>query len=355
MLKHRLKGWFRVVFGRTLWHTGAWRLFDAYMPRRLTILAGHCVGPARGLPRDLTISEGRLLPLLQTLGANFDWCTIGEGVKSFDDRLKGRSMVALSFDDGYRDNHEVLLPLLDQTCAKATIFLEGAPLSQNKVSWSHKYFWLIHVAKVAPKQIAEELRGVAGSARGFEMLDAAAESPEQDREYRIKKVLKYQCDADQRNAAIQRIFLGHGGVESELREALYLSKEQILELRRAGVELGGHTEGHEVLSTLLPDQALLQVATGRRSMEALLGSELSTCFAYPFGRHWDFDESTKHAVIAAGYNIAVTTHAGVYQGKEDKLALGRTMLSEDLPIYQVMMEACGANQWLRRFGIDLAQ
>ena len=355
MIKHRLKGWFRTVFGRFVWHTGLWRLFDAYTSRRLLILAGHCVGPAPGLPQDLTISEGRLLEILKALGGNFDWCTIGEGVNNLRGDADGRSMVALSFDDGYKDNFEVLLPILDQTCAKATVFLEGAPISQSKVSWSHKYFWLIHVAKVAPEQIVEELVGVAGSAKGFHLLSGAAAGPKDGREYQIKRVLKYQCDADERNAAMQRIFLGHGGVETELREALYLSPQQILELKRSGVELGGHTEGHEVLATLSPEQAYHQVQTGRNSMLALLGPELSLTFAYPFGRRWDFDESTKHAVIAAGYSVAVSTHPGVYHGTEDVMALGRTMLTEDLPIYQIMMEACGAYQWLRRFGIELAE
>ncbi|MDF1839529.1 MAG: polysaccharide deacetylase family protein [Planctomycetota bacterium] len=355
MIKHRLKGWFRTVFGRCVWHTGLWRLFDALTQRRLLILAGHCVGPAPGLPRNMTLSEGRLLEILQVLGRSFDWCTVGDGVKSIQDREATRSLIALSFDDGYRDNCEVLLPILDQTCAKATVFLEGAPISQNKVSWSHKYFWLIHVAKVSPEQIVEELLGVAESAKGFQLLKAAAAGPKEEREYQVKRTLKYQCLAEERNAAMQRIFLGHGGVEAELRERLYLSPQQILELRRAGVELGGHTEGHEALATLSPEQAYHQVQTGRTSMEGVLGSELSTSFAYPFGRRWDFDESTKHAVIAAGYDLAVTTHPGVYRGQGDTMTLGRTMLTEDLPIYQIMMEACGAYQWLRGFGIELAE
>ncbi len=355
MFKHRLKGLFRTAFGRTVWHTGLWRLFDHFTARRLLILAGHCVGPAPGLPANLTISEARLLEILKVLGRSFDWCTIGKGVGEIQGGAKGRSMVALSFDDGYRDNHDVLLPILDQTCAKATVFLEGAPQSQNKVSWSHKFFWMIHVAQVSPGQIVEELVGVAGSAKGFHLLIAAATGSPQEGEYQVKRVLKYQCDPDERNAAVQRIFLGHGGVESELREALYLAPSQVLELKRAGVELGGHTEGHEALATLSPEQAYHQVQTGRNSLEAILGPDLSPTFAYPFGRRWDFDDATKHAVIAAGYSTAVTTHPGAYTGKQDAMALGRTMLTEDLPMHEIMMEACGAYGWLRGLGIELAE
>ncbi len=354
MLKHRLKGWFRIAFGRVVWHSGLWRVFDRRMPRRLTILAGHCVGRPSGLPSDLAITEVRLGKILRTLGASFDWCTVGEGVASFDGPSLARSMVALSFDDGYRDNLEVLVPILNQTGAKATVFLEGAPLVDGRVSWSHKYFWLIHVAGVAPATIAAELQNNSPEGKGFGLLAQAVGGAPEGREYQLKRVLKYECAATQRDAAVQQVFLGHGGDESALRDHLYLSRQQALDLRAAGVELGGHTQDHEVLATLSPEEAFKQIAEGRNSMEKVLGPELSPCFAYPFGRSWDFDESSKGAVIAAGYSMAVTTHAGVYDGRGDKLAIARLMLSEDLPIYQIMMEASGAYQWLRRFGIDLA-
>jgi peptidoglycan/xylan/chitin deacetylase (PgdA/CDA1 family) len=288
------------------------------------------------------------------LGAHFDWCTIGEGVRSFEQGGGGRSLVALSFDDGYRDNHSVLLPILAQTGARATVFLEGAPLGQGTVSWSHKFFWLLHVTRIAPEQLVQDLQSIAPKAKGFDRLAKAAQGAPAGREYQIKRVLKYHCDASERNRLIHRIFLGHGGVEQELREALYLSREQVLEMHRAGVELGGHTEGHEVLATLSPEEALQQIRAGRETMVELLGSDVSPCFAYPFGRRWDFNAHSQQAVAQAGYSIAVTTHGGAYQGRGDKLTLGRTMLSEDLPYYQVMMEACGAYQWLRKLGIDLA-
>ncbi len=354
MLKHRLKGWFRICFGRLVWHSGLWRLFDRRMPRRLTILAGHCVGQPKGLPANLAISQERLLSIVEALGARFDWSTVGAGVQSFDEPGAARSMVALSFDDGYRDNLEVLVPVLQKTGAKATVFLEGAPLAQDRVSWSHKYFWLIHVAGVAPEQVATELLDISNSTRGFSGLSEAANLGPEEGEYQVKRVLKYECDATERDAAMQRIFLHHGGEEKQLRDSLYLSRQQVLDLQGAGVELGGHTQNHEVLATLSPEEAFAQIAEGRRSMESVLGPELSQCFAYPFGRSWDYEESSKQAVSAAGYSIAVTTHGGVYEGQGDKLSIGRIMLSEDLPIYQIMMEASGAYQWLRRFGIDLA-
>ena len=55
MNKHTLKGWVRTAYSCVVWHSGLWRVFDALMPRRLVILAGHCVGDGRGLPPDMTL------------------------------------------------------------------------------------------------------------------------------------------------------------------------------------------------------------------------------------------------------------------------------------------------------------
>ena len=42
-MKHALKGWLREAWARGLVHLGLWRLVDRLMPRRMLVLAGHCV------------------------------------------------------------------------------------------------------------------------------------------------------------------------------------------------------------------------------------------------------------------------------------------------------------------------
>ena len=61
-MKHKLKLSLRSLWARILFHTGLSRVVSALMPRRLLVLAGHCVENEgnRGLPPDMKISEGRL-------------------------------------------------------------------------------------------------------------------------------------------------------------------------------------------------------------------------------------------------------------------------------------------------------
>ncbi|MEM7519107.1 MAG: hypothetical protein AAF368_19550, partial [Planctomycetota bacterium] len=145
MFKHRLKRGLRALYARVLYHTGLHVLVDKIAPRRLFILYGHCVADRAingDLPADMKVSRDKLTRVLTLLGKRFDLVTIGEGARRLENGT-GRSLVALSMDDGYRDNAEILPAVLAPLDAKATVFLESRPLDERRVNWSHKFFPLV--------------------------------------------------------------------------------------------------------------------------------------------------------------------------------------------------------------------
>lgn len=354
MNKHAIKGWLRRIYSGCIAHTGLWRLVSRLSGRRLVILAGHCVGDAPGLPADMTLSEQRVQAITRALSKGFSWRTIGAGYDELLAGQRGPSMVAWSLDDGYRDNHDVFLPLLEASGARATLFLEGRPLLERRISWSHMLFWLVHQAGQSPAAIALALAERQEEGLPGQALRQAAEAGERV-EYRVKRVLKYDCDATVRDHALQELFLAAGGDEAAWCERLYMSPAMAQRLDAAGVELGGHTYSHEVLATLTEARASEEIETGRDALQQVLPGPRSTSFAYPYGRRWDFRESEVQALRSAGYRLAVTTHSGVVKRDSDPYRLPRIMVDESTPIAHILCEASGAYAWLRRFGIDLAE
>ncbi|MEZ5975854.1 MAG: polysaccharide deacetylase family protein [Planctomycetota bacterium] len=157
--KHRLKQSLRSAYSGAVYHTGLWRVFHRIMRRRMVILAGHCVGPAPGLPRDMTLSPRRLEEIIAALSAGFVWRTVGQGGGPAAAEQPGPSFAALTFDDGYRDNFEVLLPILERTGAQATVFLEGRPQREQRVSWSHQFLrWCTVTGKTPARSRASSPR-----------------------------------------------------------------------------------------------------------------------------------------------------------------------------------------------------
>lgn len=351
-MKHRIKLLLRDLYARLLYFTGLDRLVDRWMPPRLTILAGHCVAePAVNgdLPSDMKISPERLATILSRLGARYELCTVGQGVQRLD-AGPSRSMVALSMDDGYLDNRTTLLPLLERLGCKVTVYLESRPLTERRVNWSHKFFWL--AAAIGTEPLLRAYLGHASDPGTAERLREVL-AGNGDRLYLAKRVLKYDAPAGDRDRTLSRVFEEHGGDERALCDRLYMDWDDVRALERAGMELGGHTVTHPILSRLNAEEARAEIEGGRTALVQELGAAAVRSFAYPFGRRWDYDDVAARAVQESGFTSAVTTHAGTNFAGGDRMRLARWMFDEDTPVHHLAAEACGGFELLRRIGIDL--
>jgi peptidoglycan/xylan/chitin deacetylase (PgdA/CDA1 family) len=356
VIKHRLKLALREAWARALFHTGLHRLVDRLQPRRLTILFGHAVDAPEhnaGLPGEMKIRGERLRELLEALGRRYELCTLSGGVEALrTEPGGGRSLVALTLDDGYRDNRTALLPLLERVGAPVTVFLETRPLDERRVSWSHKYFWCL--GRMDAEALARRYLVLCDDAAAAEGLRRLLEEPDR-LEYRVKRLLKYDADAADRDRVLDAIFTEAGGDERALCEALYLDWDDARALAEAGVELGGHTVRHEVLSRLSPDEARAELEACRNSMAAQLPGWEPRVFAYPFGRRWDYDEGTREALRAGGWSLAVNTHAGTNGPDSPPLDLRRIPIDDHTPLHLLVAEACGGFDLARWFGLDLSE
>lgn len=351
-MKHRLKLFARNAWARLLFHTGLERIVDRCMPRRLTILAGHCVtAPSNDrLPKDMKIQGEKLERMLAWLARRYEVTSVGDGVSKIGSDGR-KSLVALSMDDGYKDNRTHLLPLLARLRVPATVYLEGRPLEERRVNWSHKFFWILD--RLGAKELVKSFSARCEDKSTVVALEAL-QADGRATAYHLKRVLKYDSPPAARNRAIDAIFAALGGDEQELCDELYMTWEDVGELARGGIELGGHTKSHEILSRLDAANAEQEVREGREAIARRLDVE-SRSFAYPFGRRWDYDAKSKEAVRKSGFASAATTHAGTNRKGVDAYELKRLMIDEDAELHLVAAEACGGFDLLRVFGLDLSE
>jgi peptidoglycan/xylan/chitin deacetylase (PgdA/CDA1 family) len=98
----------------------------------------------------------------------------------------------------------------------------------------------------------------------------------------------------------------------------HLSREEILEMARHGIEFGSHTTNHRLLHELKPEEVKYEVSDAKKQIEEMLQRPCKT-LAYPAG----FFNATVETIVAeAGYTCAFST---VYGPKEpiDLYALNR--------------------------------
>ncbi len=357
-IKHSIKKQIRRLYCSVFVGCGLARLPWLRSPA-LLILAGHAIeggSTDEHLPADMKLSPDTLRRLLEGLGPYGQWVTVGEGVRRLDAGLGQEPMIALSMDDGYRDNLSELLPIVEEKKATCTVYLEGRPLAERRANWLHVWFWLERQwgARRAGLAVAEAL-GESGKDLRSELGTGS-----DGLGGRLKRLMKYSLDAVQRDTALEMVFEEAGGNAEHLCRQLYMDANEVQELgAHECIELGGHTYTHEVLSTLTEHEAQEQIELGRSAIGAAVGDALGVgcndSFAYPFGRRWDHDPVHAKAVQAAGYSSAVTTHAGLNRPGTDRMQLRRWMLTEQTSLSELITELRGGFEWLRRIGVDLAE
>jgi peptidoglycan/xylan/chitin deacetylase (PgdA/CDA1 family) len=115
----------------------------------------------------------------------------------------------------------------------------------------------------------------------------------------------------------------------------WMSWENIIELDRAGMEIGGHTRTHPYLTQISHDDKKLdsEIAESKRIIEQRLGHSIVS-FAYPFGLT---NEAVSVAVARAGYQTARTTVSGVWNDPQHRLEFHGTLSSDKLKQFEALL------------------
>lgn len=341
-VKHKTKVALVGAWSRLAWGSGLARVVDRVREPRLTILYGHCVADPElngTLHADMKIEAQHLRRVLGALGQRHDLVSIGEGMERLGAGAASRSMVALSMDDGYRDNLIRLVPLLEELDARATVFLEAGAVVERRLPWLHALGWLDGKlgAAAAGRALAERVPSAA------ESLRAVTDSN------RLKRILKYDADRAERADALASLVDEHGGDPRAIVDSLYLSRDEARELaRHPRVEIGGHTVDHPVLSRLDAQEQRDEIGRGRELLAELLERDgvaagaTGRTFAYPYGRDWDRNDASSAAAREAGYDFAVTTHEGTNVAASDPHTLRRLPIHGGTQLADVGALAAGA-------------
>jgi peptidoglycan/xylan/chitin deacetylase (PgdA/CDA1 family) len=106
-------------------------------------------------------------------------------------------------------------------------------------------------------------------------------------------------------------------------DARALTPPELLQLAGAEmVTIGAHTIDHVRLGDRSSQEQLDTITTSRKDLERFLGQSVSH-FAYPFGRHGDFDERSVEAVRSAEFATACTSIPGTVRSSTDPYLLPR--------------------------------
>lgn len=246
---------------------------------------------------DLYVSAAFLEAWLTALRrAGVDVISLDEAVGRIRDparRRAGRRFVVITFDDGYADNVECALPVLERLEAPFTVYVT------TDLVEGRGYLWWLGLERLIEDNAAVD---VAPMGRRFSTVTF------REKVAALEAVTRWVwSDVGRRAPRLRAVFERYGVSPSAAAHAAGLSREQLRVLGRHPLAtVGGHTSGHAWLAGLSETEAYREMSDNKTFLENVCGRPVEH-FAYPHGAG-----GAREAALAerAGFETAVTNRVG---------------------------------------------
>lgn len=233
-------------------------------------------------------------------------------VEVLQGRRTRRPAVLVTFDDGYRDYHDHVYPVLKELEIPAVVFLATRFVDEGGMIWTDAVTWAVHHSPVSEVDLPWP---------GGSRFDLSAPGGRRTCVDACKAFLKNIGD-EERNRWQEQLFqvlavdpLGEGPGRQ------MLNWDEV----RATMEYttyGGHTHTHPILSRVDSLVAEREIRKCRDRIREETGVS-PRYFAYPNGRAQDFTEETKNILQREGFELAFSTVEGIQRRGMDPFAIRR--------------------------------
>ncbi len=250
-------------------------------------------------------------------------------VEELADRMRRnalpRNALAITFDDGYRDNLTHAAPILARHGLPATVFVVTGSIETGEPLWFDRLALAFRSTRVttwtAPwgqclplDSTTERLGALAETLRQFKRLTGA-----------------------ERRDGVERVLDALGTTDERALGKPMLTWRDAQALVGLNIAIGGHTVTHPILSYLTPAEARAEIAGSFEMIRAACGRR-PQAFAYPNGRPEDYSMAIAGMVRDAGFTCAVTTRFGVNSAVTPPYELRRGgPWEQDLPTFALKL------------------
>ena len=211
----------------------------------------------------------------------------------------------LTFDDGFADHVDYVLPELVSRGLWGIFFVPTAPSVTGRLLDVHRIHILLGTAGgtavlahlrelVTPEMLSHDhvvkFREVTYARQSNDLATTA-----------VKRALNYFLSYEHRQLVIEGLMDRLIGPkrETELARTFYMRPEQWRTMHDAGMEIGSHGHAHLVMSKLTAAEQACDIGRSCDIIERELGAPVRT-FCYPYGGFHSFTAETEQLVDARG-------------------------------------------------------
>jgi peptidoglycan/xylan/chitin deacetylase (PgdA/CDA1 family) len=332
---------------QALHQAGFLRLLIASQRNMVTILMLHGVtdplAPSAWKPLRPQLTTKQLSYALSILAQYYKFVSLPEAAEMLaGTRPLVPNSLALTFDDGYRNNLAFALPILRQFKAPATIFLSTGNVTEQKPFWFDRLDYAVQSMSKSSlsRHGIPEIKEIDFSTR--EALTHSFLTF-------IRKSRKTSTHDTAMRSAMKNLtdrmeqFSGHG-LSDIFTNDPWSGVLTWAEIQQAAPEVhfGSHGVDHPQLGLIPLDIAKRELIESREAIEFYTGTPCRY-LAYPNG---SFNKNVISLAKTCKYSAAVTTISGLNQSKEEMLTLRRFAFPQiDEPAGILAAVAGLSSQW----------
>lgn len=247
---------------------------------------------------------------LRYLSQKYRIVSLGSLLKRIDndEPMQGKE-VALTFDDGLKNNFTVAYPMLKQLNIPATFFVCPGLVSDQKWIWTHEFRQrLVHISNAGKSDLLKELLA--------EYNYSLSENYVEDVVRWVKTLpIKKRNLIENAVADVSKSF---SPTKNQNEEYDIASWDDIKSVNPDIISIGSHTLRHPILTSLGNEELNQEIHGSKQILEEKLQRSVDS-FCYPNGTN--SPEIVEK--VRSHYKVAVTTEYGFVHSNDDLAQLKR--------------------------------
>jgi peptidoglycan/xylan/chitin deacetylase (PgdA/CDA1 family) len=301
--------------------------------QRAAILMYHQVCEKANDPWELAVHPNHFDQQLAYLKKTFNVVSISDLVEGVA-RNKMKKTIAITFDDGFRDNYTNAAPLLDWHEAPATFYVPTTAVQKEEVYWWDSLQNIIYDSEVLPGHLEMAINEarVTFTFRSDRVQTPRIVNQTKAWNYNLpipnERVSLYMLlwhhikplPYAQQNQVLEEVRNWSGSRNSNAGDSVTMSVREMQMLSQNPLfSIGAHSVHHAMLSQQAPEEQFFEIRESKWQIEKWLGKPVIG-FAYPYG---NYNHVTQQILKEAGFRYAVSTEPKAVTADDDPFALPR--------------------------------
>jgi len=226
-----------------------------------------------------------------------------------------KDSVWLTFDDGYKEHHDYVVPILEQKGVDAAFFPVSDCYENGNILDVNKIHYILasvdNDESLLTHLIAEmEAEGLEKS--DFHNLwnstDKSSKYDDSEVVMFFKRMMQRNLSLELRKKILARMFENLlGKSEKEVSKELYMSKDDLISMSNKGFHIGSHTASHMWLNSLTNDEQEKEIKKSLDALRSIRKDVANWIMCYPFG---GYNDTTLSILEKMGCALALTTIVG---------------------------------------------